>query len=152
MSYYWVLKGTCLYKTFVLSSGCNSETCPVAWGYNHYIGCSCNLSLPPMHWPGRVANIGEGQGTLITWMTLDGCEVDIRMMMPNYTWLCEHLRVCLAAECLMRKFNVLLNVDPTSPSFTSCPPDVIHVVSVSTPFHFSPLFHFHILLWTQTAE
>ena len=40
---------------------------------------------------------------------------------------------------------------PPSPTFTSRPPDVIHVMNTSH-LNFSPIFQFHVLLWMQTDD
>ena len=120
MNYYWVLKGSCLYKTFVVSSGCNSETCPVAWGYNHYrlqLQFQLESSLQYTEEEEYVAQNGEGLGTLDHHMN------DVRWGWGGGRGWCptsytQHLRSYLAVECLMRKSSVLLNVDPTSPTST----------------------------------
>ena len=45
-----------------------------------------------------------------------------------------------------------LSADPSPPTSTSCPPDVIHVIGVPRPSPFFVLFRFHVLYWTQTKE
>ena len=81
------------------------------------------------------------------------CEVDIgggvQLQIPpesefhtsqeEYTWFCEHLGSWLATECLMMKSSMLFQCGPP-PTFTSCPPDVIHMISVSMPSHSSALY------------
>ena len=45
-----------------------------------------------------------------------------------------------------------LSADPSPPTSTSCPPDVIHVIGVPRPSPFFMLFCFCVLYWTQTEE
>ena len=75
-----------------------------------------------------------------------------------YLRSCEWLGSCLVTEHLMMKSSVLFHVfecgplPPPTSACTSGPPDVIHMISVPGLLHFSPLFYFRVLYWTQTEE
>ena len=97
-------------------------------------------------------------------MTSGGREVDVGGAVPDYKYgcnkpesefltgqaeysrSCERLGSCLVIERSMMKSSTLfLNADPSLPTSTSRPPDVIHVIGVPRPSPFFTLFRFHVL-------
>ena len=74
----------------------------------------------------------------------------------SYRWRGVLLRVSRVfpskTECSMMKCSAFYECRPLHPTCTSCPPDVIHVVSVP---RFPPSFTtpcFHVLYWMHTKE
>ena len=81
----------------------------------------------------------------VTW-----CEVDVggwvgsQLQIPpesmfltsqmEYSRSCEHLGSCLGTQSW--SLVCYLNVDPSSPMFSLCPPDVTHMISASRPCPF----------------
>ena len=67
----------------------------------------------------------------------------------EYSWSCKCLGSCLAVERLMTKsstlFHVYSSADPSPPTSTLRPPDVIHVIGVPRPSPFFALFRFRVL-------
>ena len=63
---------------------------------------------------------------------------DTLSFLPVYCQFYECLGAWLLLELLMMKLVCYLNVDPSPPTSTSRPPDIIHVIGVPRP---SPFFH-----------
>ena len=91
-------------------------------------------------------------------MTSGGCEVDIGRVVPSYT--INHragfspvklstVNLGSWLYCQSTRWWCYLNVDPTPPTSTSCPPDVIHVIVVPRSFLFFTALPLHVLYWTS---
>ena len=122
-----------------------------------------------LYWSRRVVKNGEGLGTptCITWMMSGGCvcvggwgvavsdyirihEGEFLTGEEEYSYEC--LGSFLTRECSMIKCSAFYECRPLPPTCTSCPPDVIHMVSVP---RFPPSFTtpcFHVLYWMHTKE
>ena len=68
------------------------------------------------------------------------CAINRRMsLLPGelkYCWCREHLGSWLSLERSMMKSSALFECGPSPHTSTSCPPNVIHVISVPGPFQF----------------
>ena len=124
-----------------------------------------NISLVPwspavlwfvIHGSGRVVKNGEGLGTptCITWMMSGGCEgrgVEFLTSEKEYSYEC--LGSFLVTDDSM-KCSTFYECGPlpSPPTSTSCPPDIIHMVSVPRfpPFFTTPCFR--VLYWMHTNE
>ena len=121
-----------------------------------------------MHKSGRLVKNGEGLGAFITWMTSGEHEVDVggggdqlaELHTGSSVQALYHVfglqtlawskLLVLTGKKLAFKFSTyIFECRPLPP----CPPR-IHLASTWWMFpglpHFSPVFHSHVLLWTQT--
>ena len=121
----------------------------------------------------KSAKNGEGLGTLITWMTSGGREVDVGGTVPDYKYVrnkpesgfltgqaeysrsCERLGSCLETERSMMKSSALFHEFKCGPLLP-----YVHLASTwrysrdkcSQAFPVFALFYLRVLYWTQTEE
>ena len=100
-------------------------------------------------WGGHREVGGKGQGPNTYTINLGASCCFFFTVQVECSQSCDHLRFCRVMECSMLKSRTLFECGP-SPMSTSCPPDILHMIIVSSSFPFLPLSHFSMpMYWTE---